>query len=469
MPGFFGRIFSTEHMLKKGAALGEIPGSRAAYKSTLDIAVPAVLESVSIALMGMVNTFMVSNIGDHAVAAVGLTQQPRMLMFSMFMALNIATTAIVARNKGAGDMAAARSCLRNSLLLVLILGSAMSAVAIFLAAPMMRLAGAQDGTLDVAASYFSITGYSLILQMLTMSICAAQRACGNTKITLRVNFTAQVLNVLLCFLLIEGRLFFPRLEVDGAAWAIVLSALVAFLLAAGSVLHRDSALMLSRRDNWRFEKPMLSSIGKLARGGVLEQVGLRFGFFMYARVVAELGPDDFAAHIVAQQLMVLSFTFADGIGAATTALVGQNLGKKRPDLSTMYGKIGLRLAVIAAVLLGAACIAFRYQFSGMFLEDYDNVRTAASLILILALVLPVQTAQLVMGGSLRGAGDTGYVALTMMLTVGLLRPLLAFVLVFPLQMGIIGAWVTVVFDQLARLAMLFSRFASGKWIKAKLY
>ena len=455
-------------MVKKEAVLGEIPENREAYGTTLNIAIPAVLESVSIALMGMVNTVMVAGIGDHAVAAVGLTQQPRMLLFSLFMALNIAMTAIVARNKGAGNMAVARKCLRHSLMLKTIMGVGLTAVAVFLAYPLMALAQAEADTIGLAASYFRITGFALILQMLTMSICAAQRACGNTKITLRVNVTAHALNVILNFLLIEGRFGLPRLEVDGAAWSIVISAVVAFGLAAGSVLHRDSILRLSKHDSWRFEKPMLKSITNIAKGSLLEQAGLRFGFFAYAIVVAGLGTEDFAAHIVAQQFMVLSFTFAEGIGAATTALVGQNLGKKRPDLSIMYGKIGIRLAVVAAIILSLASIALRYQFSAIFLNDPATIATSATLMLILAIVLPIQTSQLVMGGSLRGSGDTRYVAITMILSVGILRPLLAFVLVWTLGFGIIGAWITVIFDQLARLVLLFSRFAGGKWLKVKI-
>ena len=455
-------------MVKKDVQQGEMPPTREAYKTTLDIAIPAMLESVSIALMGIVNTVMVGRIGPHAVAAVGLTMQPRMLLFSLFMALNIAMTAIIARNKGAGNMQAARSCLRHSLMLKIIMSVALTIVAVFFAYPMMALAGAEADTIGIAASYFRITGYALIIQMLTLSICAAQRACGNTKITLRVNVTAQVLNLVLNFLLIEGRFGFPRLEVDGAAWALVISSFVAFVLAAGSVLHRHSILRISRSDSWRFEKPMLSSIANVSKGSLLEQLGLRFGFFAYARVVAGLGTDDFAAHIVGLQLMILSFTFAEGIGAATTALVGQSLGKKRPDLSIMYGKIGLRLAVVCAIALSTSSVLFRYQFAGLFLDDPDIIRVTAQVILILALMLPIQTSQLVMAGSLRGAADTRFVAITMILSVGIMRPLFGFILTFPLGFGIIGAWVAVIFDQLARLIMLFSRFAGGKWLRVKI-
>ena len=166
--------------------------------------------------------------------------------------------------------------------------------------------------------------------------------------------------------------------------------------------------------------------------------------------------------------MVLSFTFADGIGAATTSLVGQNLGKNRPDLSIMYGKIGLRLAFGVAAVLSTICILIRFQFPMLFSNYQGIINAAAGLIVLLALIMPVQTTQLVMGGSLRGAGDTRFVALTMILTVGVLRPALGFLFTFPLGWGLMGAWVAIIFDQIARLIMLFTRFVRGRWIMAKL-
>jgi len=455
-------------MVKAHMRRGDIPSSKEAYKNSLRIAIPAVIEMVSISLMDMIDTVMVGRVGSQAMTAVGITGQPRMLILSIFFALNIALTAIIARKKGADEMDAARSCLRHGLLINVILGLKFTFLAFIFARPLMALAGAQPDTIYQATSYFRITNLVLVFQIMTMTICVAQRAIGNTKVALKVNVAAKLVSVILNFLLIEGRFGFPRMEVEGVAWARTIAAVVAFTLALASILHRDSPLRISLKDNWRFEMPMLKSVGRLTANGMLEQVSLRFGFFAYARVIANLGTYAFASHIIAMQLMVLSFTFADGIGAATTSLVGQNLGRHRPDLSSMYGKIGMRLALIVAAVLSTLCILFRYQFAGLFTTDPEIVVTAGGLILILAYILPLQTSQLVMGGSLRGAGDTRFVALTMLIAVGIMRPLLGFIFVVPLGWGLTGAWVAMVFDQAARLIMLFTRFARGKWMVAKI-
>ncbi|MCL2602990.1 MAG: MATE family efflux transporter [Defluviitaleaceae bacterium] len=462
------RLVSTAHMVKPDLRRGEITPTREAYKTSLGIAIPAVVEMVSLALMDIISMIMVGRLGDFAISSVALTAQPRMIFFSVFFALNVSVTAIIARAKGAGEEEKARSCLRHALLLIIILGTLMTVLAVFFARPMMLLAGAQADTIGPAASYFRIAGYGLIFQVATGTICAAQRATGNTKITLKVSVTAKIVQVLFNFLLIDGRFGFPAMGIDGAAVSIVIVGVVGFCLAFTSILQKDSFLRLRLTDNWKPDPEMARTIGRLSLGSAIEQVGLRIGFFLYARVVADLGTLQFAAHSIAMQLLNLSFTFADGIGAATTSLVGQNLGKKRPDLSIMYGKLGMRLAFAAAAFLSITAFFIRYWFTGLFTDDPYVLELTVGLFILIIVILPIQTTQVVMGGSLRGAGDVRYVAMTMFVTVGVLRPLTGFVLAYPLGLGLMGAWIAIIIDQAVRLCLLFFRFSGGKWIRAKL-
>jgi len=457
-------------MVKEHMRRGEITPTKEAYGQSIRVAAPAVAEMVSIAIMGMMDMVMVSQIGPHAVTAVGLTGQPRMIFFSVFFALNIAVTAIVARNKGAGDDGAARSCLRQAMMLVVVFGSMFSGLAILTARPMMQLAGALPDTINVATSYFRISSFGLVFAIMAGTICAGQRAAGNTKITMQVNIVANVAKVVFNFLLIEGRFGFPRLEVDGAAVSLVIANMISFGLAFASLLRKDAYLRISRKDSWRPDIPMLKTIGRIASGGMLEQVALRVGFFVYARVIAGLGTIEAAAHFITMQLMVLSFAFADGLGVATTALVGQNLGKKRPDLSIMYGKIGTRLAWLVAALLSATAFFTRYQFPLLFAlgNDPEIVQMTAGAILILVYIMPFQTAQIVMAGSLRGSGDTRFVAMTMLVTVTVIRPGLGYLLAYPIGWGLTGAWIAILVDQAVRLVMVLTRFSGGRWIRTKL-
>ena len=461
-------IFATRNMVKESFVIGDIPSSREAYGTSLRIALPSVVEMISLSFIGMISMAMVGRLGPEAVAAVGLVSQPRMIFMALFFALNVGVTAVVSRRKGEGNQAEARLCVRQAMILTSSISIVMAVLAVSLARPMMQIAGAQYDTIDLATSYFRITGMALPLNALTMTISGAQRGIGNTRVTMVVNIAANIVNVIFHILLIEGRFGFPRLEVNGAAIAVVISSGVGLILAVWSVIKQDAYLRISRRDKWRLDIPMIKSIGKIGGNTVFEQMCLRIGFFLYAIIVASLGTAAFASHQIAMQLMHLSFTFADGIAVATTALVGQQLGAKRPDLSIMYGKIGQRMAFIISIFLCTFTIIGRFWFPSLFTDDQYIIAMTSSLLLILAIVQPIQTSQLVMGGCLRGAGDTRFVALTMLMSVTLARPLFSVLLVFGLGMGLPGAWFAIIADQGLRLIMLYSRFVKGKWTEIKI-
>lgn len=154
---------------------------------------------------------------------------------------------------------------------------------------------------------------------------------------------------------------------------------------------------------------------------MLEQVALRIGFFLYARIVAELGTLAFAAHQIGMQFLNLSFTFGDGIGVAGTSLVGQMLGRKRPDLAQMYGNIAQRIAMTTAIVLALLILSFRYPLVSLFVSQQSVVNATASIMLILALFQPFQTSSVVMSGA-RAARAYKYVAKVMLVCVTGIRP-----------------------------------------------
>jgi len=461
-------FFDVKSMIKEGTLRGDVPSNKDAYNVSFRIALPSVIEMTSMSLIGMVSTAMVGRLSPQAVAAVGLVAQPRMIFMALFFALNVGVTAVISRRKGQNNQAEAKLCVRQAMLIAILISMVMTVLALILAPFVMQVAGAQPDTIDLAVSYFRITSVVLPLNAIAMTISAAQRGIGNTRITMVVNIAANIANVIFHFLLIEGRMGFPRLEVNGAAAAVAISGLVGFIMALGSLLNKNAYLKLSIKDNWRFNLPMIKSIAKIGGNSIFEQMCMRIGFFIYAIIVASLGTAAFATHHIAAQLMHLSFTFADGIAVATTALVGQQLGAKRPDLSIMYGKIGQRMALIVSVFLCTFTIFGRFWFPTLFTDDQNIIAATATILIILAIVQPIQTSQLVMGGCLRGAGDTRYVALTMLISVAIARPLFSFLLVFPLGLGLPGAWLAMVLDQSLRLVLLYGRFAKGKWTEIKI-
>ncbi|MBR5109738.1 MAG: MATE family efflux transporter [Clostridia bacterium] len=470
------RLLAPEYLVKREHRLGELPDGKTAYRDVIRIALPSIVEMVLMSLIGSVDTMMVGNeLGAEALSSVGLPTQPRMLLLSLFFALNVGVTAIVARRKGEERQADANATLRNALMLAAGLSVVLMLIAVAFAEPLMRLAGGDTAESEKvfadAVDYFRIMTYALPLNALSMCICAAQRGIGKTRITMWVNMASNLINVFFNYCLIGGHLGFPRMEVRGAALASAIGMVAGFLLALATVAASGKYkgyLHLSLRDSWRFDKESMRSIVKVGGNAAVEQFGVRFGFFVYARILFSLGTVMYAANQICMQLLSITFTFGDGLGVAATSLVGQNLGRNRADLSMLYGKISQRFAVMISIVLGVLIVAFRYHIADWFIgENTPNadvvVSYAASTMLVLAAIQPFQTSSVVLSGSLRGAGDNLYVAMIATVCVSVVRPIMGFIAVNVLHLGLTGTWIFGLSEIVLRFAFFYPRFASGKW------
>ena len=197
----------------------ETPELKQLYKNTLAIAWPSTVEGALMSIIGSIDTMMVGTLGAASIAAVGLTGQPRMIMLLFAQALCIGTTALCARRKGAHDQAGANSCLNQSLSIITIIGILMTLIGYFGAPWLMMLGGANEDTMALSTEYFRIISLAFLPSCWQMCICAAMRAIGKTRVTMVTNITANLVNVCLNYILINGKFGFPALGVRGAAIA----------------------------------------------------------------------------------------------------------------------------------------------------------------------------------------------------------------------------------------------------------
>lgn len=462
------RIFSAVGMLGVHKTEGELANSKSYYKDVYMMAWPSALEAVLVSLIGSVDLMMVGGLGSTAVAAVGITNQPKFILLAMIMSLNTGVTAIVARRRGQEDSDGANKCLRQSLMLSFGIAIVMGTIGFIFAEPIMIFSGASPDFLQYATDYFKILMISVLFNGVSLTINAAQRGAGNTKISLKTNLVANAANMLFNFLLINGIWIFPRLEVKGAAIATAIGSAVGCGMSIASVMHKERFLSLFAKVGWRFDKQTMGSVLNVSGSAMVEQVFMRIGFFVYAAIVASLGTVAFATHQICMNILNLSFAFGDGLAIATSSLVGQALGRKRPDEAIIYGKTGQRISF--AVSTGLFCI---FLFGGrllvsLFSSELEVLELGNIIMVIIAFTTHVQTSQVVMSSCLRGAGDTKFVAFTSMLSVGVIRPILTYLLCIPLGIGVLGAWYTMLIDQVIRLVLNSKRFSGAKWTKIKL-
>lgn len=460
------RFISVNYMLKPSQRTDKpLPTTKEVYATQYRMSWPCAIESVLVSLIGSIDTMMVGGIGPAAIAAVGLTNQPKFILLAMIFSLNTGVTAVVARRKGQNDFEGANRCLRQCIIISFILSILMGAIGILFARPILLFAGAEADVIEDAVAYFQIIMISIVFMSLSLTINAAQRGVGNTKISMRTNIGANIVNVIFNYLLINGIWIFPEMGVRGAAVATVIGNFVGCGMSILSLLHRAEFLEARAKVSWRFDKKTMSAIVGISGSAMVEQVFMRVGFFAYAKIVASLGTVAFATHQICMNIINLSFAFGDGLGVAASSLVGQSLGAKRPDMAIVYGKAGQRLAFGVSTAL-----FFLFLFGGRFLvslfsSDAQVLTLGAEIMIIIACTTHFQTSAVVFSGCLRGAGDTKFVALTSFISIGVIRPVLSWALCFPLGLGLIGAWLGLFGDQLTRFLLYMVRFKNGRWTK----
>ena len=456
------------YMIREDRKKADDFDTRQMYSTFVKIAWPALLESFLIGVIAFVDSLMVSSCGEAAIAAVGLTGQPRLLFYVVLMSITTGVNAVVARRRGEGDREGANRTLMQTLPIVFILATLFFVISLFVAEPLLRFAGAKDDTIGMAIPYYNITMFGMIFTSISLCVNAAHRGCGKTKISMTTNIAANVVNVIFNALLINGLFFFPKLGVTGAAIATAMGNCVSAIIAIASLYRKDSYLHMDFGKMLRHKFETLPSVMKVFSGSALEQIFLRIGFFLFVKMVADLGTKEYATHQICMNVMNLSFTVGDGLGIASASLVGQHLGMKREDKSLVYGKVGQRVGLCYGVILLTLFTIFGGNIVGWFSDDPMVIDTGIKLMMMLAAICPFQISQVIFSGCLRGAGDTRYMAVVSMLTVALLRPILTYILVYPVAMGVLGAWVAILVDQTMRFGFSAVRFYSQKWCKVQL-
>lgn len=439
--------------------------SRMLYKDIIKIGWPAFIELMLMQLTSMADLMMVGKLGPWAITAVGLTTQPKFLLSTAFIALNVGTMSMVGRYRGANNQEKAKLVLRQAFMLNAILGLFFALIGVFFSRQLVAFMGATDENVLIAGTqYLQIQMLGMFTVSMTTAITNALRGSGDSKTAMIYNTTANAVNILFNYLLIFGHWGFPRMEVTGASLATVLGQSVACVIAIWSVRKKTQYVRLEFPKG--SIKPDLECIGNIAKIGVpsmVEQLAMRVGVIIFSKTIAGLGTVAYATHQVCMNIQALTFMNGQAFSTSATSLVSQSLGKGRPDMAMHYSKRTQRTGMITSIVI-AVFIFFCNKFVlGLYTDDAVIIATGASLLQMMAFIQPFQASQFILAGALRGAGDTKYTAMVTIFTVMLMRPVLAIFLINQFDLGLHGAWYALVADQILRTCLVAARYMSGKW------
>ncbi len=464
------------------------------------LALPAVGEMILHTLVGVVDTIMIGQaLGTQGVAAVGLGGGVIFPLLFLVSSIGVGATAVVARLWGAKDYIEARKVGGQSLLISLGLGAFVLLVGRFL---MPGLAGSFTDEAFLAESargyveIISLGGLPWVAMMVGTSV---MRGVGDNVRPLIITAIANVLNVILNYLLIYGIGPFPEMGINGAALASAISITIAFIATLIILYGGFSKTRLRIAETLRPCWKTIKRIFHIGTPAIIEQGFFRIGHIVTVWIISSMGTLAMAVHQVGMQVESLSFMPGWGMAIASTTLVGQYLGAGKPELAE---KVGYRSAFYAVIFMGAMGVVFALfseELVGVFIKEGSTglkligssglssegnwlvrvgklfppingasvLRTGSLLIVIAAMEQPALALMMTLTGSLRGAGDTRFTMFLSLIGFWGMRLPFALLAVFVLDWGIIGFWALATLAFYIRAVLVLGRFRHGKWKKLK--
>jgi len=246
-------------------------------KRVWQLAWPAMVELLLSTLFSMVDMIMVGRISYQALTAVGLTNHPTMLALAVFQALNVGSTALVARFIGSGDIKNAKATVRQSMVLVTILGIVVSIAGYLLSPAIITFMRAEPDVYPMSVTYLQIVSLGWLFTTISLNVGAILRGSGDTMTPMRYNLLSNLLNVVGNYVLIFGKFGFPAMGVAGAALSTTLCRGVAAFLALRAIFNKNRNIGVSLKDDYRIDKNLLERLISIGLPSAMEQFLLRLG------------------------------------------------------------------------------------------------------------------------------------------------------------------------------------------------
>jgi putative MATE family efflux protein len=252
----------------------------------------------------------------------------------------------------------------------------------------------------------------------------------------------------------------------GAAYAQTIGWLFG-MCAMFALLWRGVAGVSIAGGPWRLTGDTVRRIFEISLPSALESATFSFGILALSGLVFRLGTEHVAAHQIIGQIETFSFFPCIGFSQAASALVGQALGMRDRDRAMRAGWSAAGMALVWSTIAGAVFVVVPGFLLGLFTNSSEVQLAGIGALAVVGLGQPAQAAIFALGGALRGAGDTRYPLIVSLVNWFLIRLPLAYVLAFPMGMGLTGIWLGVTVDYFVRALLLALRFRSGAWARVR--
>ena len=426
------------------------------------LAVPMVLEMAMESVFAVVDIYFVSRLGADAVATVGITESMITIIYAISIGFSVATTAMVSRRIGEHKPDKAAQVAFQAILTGLCLSLLIAVPASLCATQLLHLMGVKPDVIHSMSGYTRVMLGGNTVIMLLFIINAIFRSAGNAAISMRVLWTANLLNIVLDPILIFGWGPFPELGITGAAIATNTGRGLAVAYQFYVLFGGHARVKLARR-HIAIHLATIKQLVRLALGGIGQSIIATSSWIGLMRIVSTFGSTEVAGYTIAIRIIVFVILPSWGLSNAAATLVGQNLGANQPDRAEKSVWITALVNGMFMGMIGLILMIWPGAFIRLFIDELDVIARGTVALRIVSVGFLAYGTGMVLVQSLNGAGDTGTPTRINFFCFWLFEIPLAYVLALHCGIGSRGVFYAIVIAETAMAASALVLFKRGRW------
>jgi len=433
-------------------------------KRLFQIAWPLFIETALLLLIGSVDTVMVARYSNDASGAVGVANQIISIFNILFMIISVGSGILASQFIGAKMTGNVSKITMLSIFLNLIIGIISGAILFLFSRTFLGWLHLEGDLLEYGTTYAKIVGAASVFQAVSLSMSAIVRGYGHTKIAMKASLTANLVNVVLNYILIFGVdfLHIPSMGVAGAAIATLVSKAINFAILS-RVLFRSVDPNLSIRLLRPFPRDLFRKMMRIGFPGVGENMSYNASQLVITSFVTTIGTVALKTKTFFGTISSFIYAFTLAIANATGVMVAQFTGEEKFDESDKITRFGLKWASIITVGATLGVALGIVPIMGLFTEDGEIIALVQKIVWIDFALELGRAMNILLGVALKSSGDVVFpVTMAVIVSWTIVIPL-AFVFGILLSWGLLGIWIALAGDEMIRGFILLGRWWSKKW------
>ncbi|MDI5886894.1 MATE family efflux transporter [Flavobacterium yafengii] len=460
----FSRIFTTLKQAIKGDESFDYT-SGSIKKGVILLAIPMVLEMLMESVFALVDLYFVGHLeqSSYAIQAVGLTESVITIVYSIAIGISMAATAVVARRIGEKDPVAAAKAGMQAIIIAFVINTIISIFGFIYAKDILLFMGASIEAAEYGLNFTRIMMGGSLCIMLLFLINGIFRGAGNAAIAMKSLWLANICNIILCPILINGFGPIPAFGLMGAAMATTIGRSIGVLYQLYHLFNGRGILKIIP-SYFIPDLEQIKALVKIAAPGVLQFVIASCSWIFLAQLVATTGGDHGSAgYQTALRIMMFFILPAWGLSNAAATLVGQNLGAKKIERAEKSVFTTAKYNVIFMAIITVITLIFSRSLISFFTNDLIIQKIAVEALQTMCLGYVFYGIGMVLINTFNGAGDTWTPTMINFFGFWLFQIPLAYLLSKYYKMGPTGVFIAIPIAETAITLASIILYKRGKW------